>query len=298
MLRRSLPVGEPMRLRLAVVAAWLGVAGVATLVAATLAEGAPAALKNCGKPAPEARPAEHRGTLPVLSGGDDGFQIRLDDSRDLEITPVDLTAYGLPRSAILNVQFGGDGQLHSSETWRISPVDDGLALRWRRTGDRIRVCVVVNPDRVTDLHPGRFVGSVVIYGDVQPLSMPVVVTLRSSRLNAMGFAFIGVLLGLVAKVLTEAARRRRPGTGSWEALRSYMGQLTFPVMLILAGVAGYLGFVQLYASDLDWGSGGSDSARLLAACFIAQLGGLAGIDLIRQATGNVPVPTAASLEGS
>jgi hypothetical protein len=220
--------------------------------------------------------------------------MHFDDSRGPRALSIPLSApEPIARAQALTVRLAG-GYLVSSEGNRISAVEDGLDPRLAII-DRYHaeVCLAVRPDEVHDLRPGRYAGTLLVVGGVNEAtlaSLPVELTFRASRWNGIAFAVLGVLLGLTVKVLSEAAAgQRASGVGARRALRMYASELTFPVTLILAAIAGWLVFVQSYGVDSDWGSAGDiDAAKLFAACFIVQLGSIGAIDLVRHVAGASP----------
>jgi hypothetical protein len=276
--------------RLLLGAAWLGAVGAASFVTTSLAAGAAApASASCGPFVPHnapSQPGTPMGSQPVIFRKDDAsIFMRFDDSRRPR-------ALGLLFTAIPPVTSGTKlwtqlDYLRSTDGDQIAGIGDGLrsSVGVTDTGG-VEVCLAMNPHSVVGLHPGRFKGTLVVGGDVQPLSLPVEVTFRAARSHAVLVAFLGVLLGLIVKVLSEAAAAR-PATGddARRALRTYVSQLTFPVTLIFAAIAGWLGFVHIYDLDPDWGASSTDAAKLFAVCFLAQLSSVQAIELVKAAAG-------------
>ena len=117
-------------------------------------------------------------------------------------------------------------------------------------------------------------------------SVPVVVSFRHGWLKAAVLVFLGVLLGLVVKILSEAAAiARTKGIGSREALRIYTSQLAFPVVVILSIIAGVFVYVVQYLHDPDWGADATDSLRLFATCFVLQMGSSEALGVVSRVAG-------------
>jgi hypothetical protein len=217
------------------------------------------------------------------------------DSRATRANSIELSAF--PRELIdtrgLRVKLGS-GYLRDSDGRTISVNEqDGLyATLAVVNAHTLKLCVEVRPKEITLLHPGSYTGMInVVAGkdDAALVSVPVELTFRASRWNGTLIAILGVLLGLAVKVLSEAAAgQRATGVRARQALKSYVSQLSFPATLILAGVAGWLVFSQIYASDPDWGATSADTTKLLAGCFIAQMSSVEGIDLAKRIAGGAP----------
>jgi H+/Cl- antiporter ClcA len=118
-------------------------------------------------------------------------------------------------------------------------------------------------------------------------------TFRGPWRKAAFFAFLGVFLGLVVKTLSEAAAiARTSGIRAREALRIYTSRLEFPVIVILAAIAGTFVYVVQYLHDPDWGAEGTDTLRLFATCFIVQMGSSEALSVVSRVTGGFPAPPA------
>ena len=222
--------------------------------------------------------------------------MRFDDSlaRDSYFVPLSLYANRGMTSADFvppngfDVLFAG-GYLRGDAGHRIAPYDDGVNVTLIPvTPQRLDLCLAVDPSQIRGLAPGTYRGTAaVVWGSNQtPLaSVPVELTFRASRWFAIGVAFVAVALGLVVKVLSDAAASQRDGIRPLQALKDYVSRLTFPAMLILAAVAGLLAFLQMYGGSADWGASDGDIAKLFALCFIAQMSTNEGINVIRHVTG-------------
>src|SRR5262249_3933650 len=147
----------------------------------------------------------------------------------------------------------------------------------------LQLCVIVQPNADGGVEPGRYKGTIFIkQGNAALVSLPVELTFRASHWTGIEIALVAVLLGLFVKVFSEAAaRQRQEKVGPMRALKSYASELTFPVTIILAAIAGWLVFDQMYAGNPVWGASGGDITKLFAVCFIAQMSSNQGIDVIR-----------------
>jgi hypothetical protein len=288
---------DARRRRLLLLAAWLGVAMVATLASTVVAAGANAQATSCSSPVKLKKSNQPRSVPPTLAAADGAsILMRFDDSRaaDSYFVPLkvwaeeDLTTRDFVQQEGFDVLFTG-GYLKRDARHRIALNDDGVrATLVPVTPRRLDICFAVDPDRIGGLGPGTYRGTVaVVYGiDQTPLaSVPVELTFRASRWLAIGIALVAVALGLAVKVLSDAATSQREGKSAGEALRGYVSQLTFPALLILALVAGILAFLQMYGGSPDWGSTNGDLAKLFALCFIAQMSTNEGVDVVRRVAG-------------
>jgi hypothetical protein len=277
--------------------AWVGAGAAALFVGTSVAAGASPPVGSCAREnepsvvAPGAAPA-----TGVILEADDGAKLSLPfgDSRAPDSDQIFLKVFGGKASAVgLDVLFGS-GYLESAEGNRIAITDNGVhgGISVVRS-HLLAVCLAVDPGSITGFRPGRYTGSVVIAaGDMQKETVPIEVSFRSSHWNAVTFAFLGVFLGLAVKVLSEAAGiSRQTDIGPLPALRGYVCQLTFPVTLILAAIAGWIGYVHLYGGDHDWGASGNDAVKLFASCFIVQMSGSEAMSLLSRVAGG-PTGTA------
>lgn len=149
-----------------------------------------------------------------------------------------------------------------------------------------RFCVRVDPTKLNNLRPGVYNGTVVTAMDGGvATTFQLAARFRASRWSALAYAGVGVLLGLIVKICTElAARHRADPVPARQAIRQYVGDWMFPVLLILGVLAGWLGYLQIYKADESWGAGDYDGFRLFVTCFGFQLGSVAGLDLARLLT--------------
>jgi hypothetical protein len=275
--------------------AWVGAGAAALFVATSVAAGAAPLVDSCARESEPSvvAPAAAPRAAGVILEADDGAKLSLPfgDSRAPDNDQIFLKVFGGEASAMgLDVLFGS-GYLESAEGNRIAITDNGVhgSISVVRS-HLLAVCLAVDPSSITGFRPGRYTGSVVIAaGDMQKETVPVEVSFRSSHWNAVTFAFLGVFLGLAVKVLSEAAGiSRQSNIGPGSALRGYVCQLTFPVTLILAAIAGWIGYVHLYGGDHDWGASGNDAVKLFASCFIVQMSGSEAMSLLSRVAGTGP----------
>jgi hypothetical protein len=278
---------------------WLGAVAAVTFVSLSLASGAAARQASCG-PLPPPRQATE---LPpaaknlVLEAAEDNaaFRLPFGQSRLLDARRVRLKAFDaeLENTRGLDVRLGS-GYLHGKDGRTINLNDgDGLYSTLSVVDPHtLELCVEVRPNEITQFHAGRYTGMIaVVAGKKQSAlaAMPVELTFRAPLRSGLLIAIVGVLLRLLVKVLSEAAagqQAREPR--AWPALKTYISQLTFPAIVIVACMAGWLVFSQTYSSDPVWGANGADTAKLLGACFIAQLGSVEGINLAKRIGGGPP----------
>jgi hypothetical protein len=176
-------------------------------------------------------------------------------------------------------------------------IDDGTGLTLHATVHKaaawpipavVRVCIAVDPSRIPHLKPGRYEGRIVLNAkDYRSERIPVVVTFRASEKRAFTLAFVGVVIGLVARCLAElASSQRSRAPGSAHPLRTYVSQVGFPLAIIFGVLTGYLGYVEIYDANPTWGvNGGQDTLKLLGTCFGFQMGSISGADLIKRVVG-------------
>lgn len=303
------------RTRLAYWAAWLGLTA-AVVVAGTIVPSARTA-DSAGCPDAEREPVvqtdqDLAGAPPpqgqeefIFKADDDAkFRLRFDDSRSalkdeillLVIADQPIPSNGLNSEQGFNAQFGGSYALRGPRRnigVRGSGIEKSLV---RFSGHEIGLCLRLDPVELK-VPPGSYSGSLgVAFGSEMRASIPIEASFRAGWLKAAFLAFLGVLLGLVVKVLSEAAAiARTRGTGASEALRIYTSQLEFPVIVILAAIAGTFVYVAQYLHDPDWGAEGTDSLRLFSTCFILQMGSSEALAaLSRVAGGGPPVPSGRS----
>ena len=269
--------------------AWIGVAGAATFVGTSVA----------GEPGTRYGPCPHAevdtGVDTTFAGAPppaherlrfadpvetERFEFQFDDSRrPIKLyVPVRLVdeqeapTTGLNNPSGLNARLGGRQVFDGPGAHRISPPEVQKSLEpW--SAHQISICVRLDPAQLA-ASPGLYTGTVgVAYKDLMRATVQVEVTFRASRAKAILIVILGVFLGLVVKVLSEAAViARTTGTRGLRAVWLYMSELMFPVTLILSVISGVFAYVTLYAHDRDWGAEADDSLRLFATCFLLQMG--------------------------
>ena len=299
------------RRRLLLAATWVGLIGTVALLSSIVAGGASAQPASCAKPAqlpPGSRDNRHKLLLKAHEG--ESIAINFDDSRSRQVYSVLLSA---DAGQLLPSDFASSSGLQAvAGDYYISR--DGQHRISVNTGDQMRallipinprelqLCVIVQPNANGGVEPGRYRGTLFVVhdGNQELLSLPVELTFRASHWTGIEIALVAVLLGLLVKVLSEAAaRQRQERTGPMRALKSYASELSFPVTLILAAIAGWLVFDQMYAGNPVWGANGSDITKLFAVCFIAQMSSNQGIDVIRNMAGGAfssPPPATAGAQ--
>ena len=267
-------------------------------VSLSLTGGARAQSASCGFALPSSGstplPATSRGL--ILDADDAAFAMAFGDSRTPQARAIEIPAYQVELESTKGLKLKlGSGYLRDGNGHTISLNErDGLYGTLAVASPRaLKLCLEVRPEQITQLRPGRWVGMVAVVAGVNEVSLtavPVELTFRASRWNGTMIALLGVLLGLLVKIFSEAAvGQRERGIPAREALKAYMTQLSFPATLILAGVAGWLVFSQVYTGDPDWGASSADTTKLLAACFIAQMSSVEGLDLAKRIAGATPV---------
>jgi hypothetical protein len=287
----ALPASSPRarRNRFLTITAWLVVVGLVVFVAWTLP--AAAAPKHKG---PCTRHETGRGPPKPIgqfqSDSDPQFRLDFGASRELGTDFLPFVAYsGTPK----NVKV---------ESWRpitrgsAQPIDEsaGLTLRAAVTraaiGDNpavVRVCIAIDPHQIPHLQPGLYQGKIVLSADnYRDERIPVFVTFRASVKRAIILAFVGVLIGLIARCLAElGSDQRSSNPGAWQALRAYLCQWGFPLAIILGVVTGYLGYVEIYDANPTWGVNGQDTLKLFGTCFGFQMGSIGGSDIVKRLVG-------------
>ena len=267
--------------------AWIGVAGAATFVGTSLAGGSSIKPDDCPGAVVDSANRGYVGKAPLdharlrFSDPTKTLDFQFDDSRSpikREI-PVSLVAgqkaptSGLNNPSGLNVRLGGQQVFDGPGPREISSTDVQMSLA-RLSEHQLSICVRLDPAQLA-VSPGRYRGTVgVAYSDVMRISpVDAEVTFRASRAKAILIVVLGVFLGLVVKVLSEAAViARTTATRGRRAVWLYMSELMFPVTLILSVISGVFAYVTLYAHDRDWGAEADDSLRLFATCFLLQMG--------------------------
>jgi len=236
--------------------------------------------------------------LPTLEqvDDDDELVIEFGDSRHPDFARVGLTVLGWDNK--LRSKYGlelilGGGYLARKGRDEISSTDPGLAASMHPLGpnsmSRFELCISIMPKRLTGLELGSYTSSLAV--DAQPdgtvlVNVPLKLTFRASRWFALKIAILGYLLGVSAKLLSEAAAAQHKGQlGPWQAIRQYCKQLEFPLAVLIGGVASAYVFKQVYVDNPSWGATSGDIMALFGLCFIAQLSSNEGINMVRRAVG-------------
>lgn len=275
-------------------AAWVGAVVTVALVVASVAYGASGSSRCVPDPPPGQLP-QHPGKQAVLTTEAEGFRLHFADARDVKADVVVLADDRVTLTPGDKISASMSPYLRNSDRtlWpgrddfsdRVSP--SAQVLRITPTG-QVEVCVELDAGLVDGEYPGQYAGSVGLTGDDLQIgsTIPVVVTFRSSRLLAIAFAFAGVMLGILVKMFTElAAAQRSPGVGP-SSFRAYIRSWSFPVAIILGAIAGFLAYIEIYATDPTWGESGSDWVKLFGTCFAFQLASIGSIDLARRLVGD------------
>jgi hypothetical protein len=274
------------------VAAWIAMGALIVFLGTNLTADAAPGVPSCEvRPGAQNPPDDARpGNQPVLKTDDPAaFFARFGDSRRPTVLFTDMAAF--PELTPRDWLAADLSYLRSDEGRRIAAAQDGLKpiIGFSNLG-AIKVCLIVKPRNVGGLAPGRYKGTIAVKGEVEPVSLPVELSFRTSHWVAIVFASLGVFFGVVVKAFSEAAAARRvTGTSGRQALKAYVSELSFPVALILAAIGGWIIFLQLYGADDDWGANGMDRAKLFAACFLIQMSSSEGIALISRFAGP-PMP--------
>jgi len=296
-----------IRAKVAYRAAWFGVVG-AVIIAATIvpsarsadAAGCPNAEREPGvEPAfPESAFREVADDADIwFDDPSDELILQFDDSRTAQKDEVilvtvqgqEIPASGLNEEGGLIARFGGSQRLKGPGRHKLGPSERGIQKSIaRESAHDLSLCLRIDPGQIK-IAPGTYSGMLgVAYGDHMEMraSVPVVVSFRHGWLKAAVLVFLGVLLGLVVKILSEAAAiARTKGIGSREALRIYTSQLAFPVVVILSIIAGVFVYVVQYLHDPDWGADATDSLRLFATCFVLQMGSSEALGVVSRVAG-------------
>jgi hypothetical protein len=222
--------------------------------------------------------------------------LRFDDTREVRADSVVLTD---PRTGVVlapgdDVLVSMSGALHSNDRAMLPAHDSSGSTSPSVRIDSITpmggvdVCLEIDPHVVAGIGPGEYTGSVGVTGkDLYVGStIPVIVTFRASHWLAAGFAFAGVMFGILVKVLTDLAAARRSGDttpSAWEYVRT----VEFAVTVILGAIGGWFAYTMLYDADRIWGDSAADWVKLFGTCFGFQLAGIGGIDLARRLMGAV-----------
>src|SRR5262245_45142512 len=273
------------------ICSWLAVICTAALVVGAL----PATAANNGSCRPE--PGATKRVIALDSGqpglfkfpGDDdkkNFTLEFHESRGLDHRTLNFEGQGLsggktPIRAEASLEQdlrGANGQtIEENAGLSIVAWVDEEAKGGKPS--RLRVCVEVDPSRIHHLHAGRYQGFVVLTADnFADERIPIDVTFRSPKRQALTFAFGGFVIGLVVKILTElGSGQRSSNPGGWHALQSYLRQWSFPVAVILGLLAFWIAYTQIYNANETWGADGSDTLKLFGACFGFQLGSIGGV---------------------
>jgi hypothetical protein len=285
--------------RLLLALAWLGVVAAVAGVSTVVVGGAKAqAGRTCA--APQGLPMGHRSAEEqLILNATDGESVvhHFGESRSQGVETVLLSAKGgeLFRPDFDPVEgiqaSGGDYYIRRDSEHKMYPnLGEQLRARLIPLNQRkVELCVVVEPKADGGVKPGHYKGTLLIVqgrNQEQLGSLPVELTFRASHWTAIEIVLVAVLLGVAVKVLSEAAvyqkeKQLRP----LAAVKEYVSELRFPVILILAAIGGWLVFDQMYNGNPAWGENSSDIAKLFAVCFLAQMTSNQGLDVIRNAAG-------------
>jgi hypothetical protein len=238
-----------MRLRLTVVA----------LVALAFPTAASAQAPRCQDVNPKPPPAGMQPAAQQVSVLDDAvFRFTRGDNRGSSDRTRDLDARpSLPPDARVFAEVAGDldradgADSFPEEGILVEPVVSGA-------GDlKLKICI--DPENPETVKPGRYVGSVKIFGpNVVPTVASVEVTLRASALLAVFLLVIGCALGVLGKALadkkaTEETLKAAGETDVRFRWRDYFFTGEFIGGLITGLVAAAIAFAQVYLADPDWG---------------------------------------------
>jgi hypothetical protein len=178
-----------------------------------------------------------------------------------------------------------EGEIATTDGRYAIPAAAGPWFSQRMTSrTHAEVCMQLDPRVLRGLHPGEYQGEIrVSVANGQPYSFPLTMSFRTSRWDAVAFAAVGVVLGLIVKIFSElATRNRAERTPARAAIRAYVADWSFPVILILGAISGWLGYVEMYDASSTWGATGFDAVKLFGTCFGFQLGSIGGLDLARR----------------
>lgn len=274
-------------------AAWLTLAGLLALVVGSLPASA-ASSARCITGAAGPPPATNASDLGKFLVGGESLSLRFDESKERQTAAITIDAYTNPSISTVprNLTASIEDDVVSDQQRRIGYAFT-VAAKVAYVGNSVdpttvRICVELDPKRITDLHPGRYTGAVVLRArNFQSAAIPIDATFRAPRNDGVAMAAAGVGVGLLVKLLTELGSGRRARTGgAGRALRNYIFQWSFPLALILGVLTGWLGFVELYGSNATWGVGGdADALKLFGTCFGFQMGSIGGADMTKRLAG-------------
>jgi hypothetical protein len=284
-----------MRRPLLLLVAWLAAIGVAVFVITDLAPKAEAQSTLCR--AAHRPPPSNAEPVQVMSA-DGKFVMKFGDSWAERTRSVQLQGEPGVSPADKLVPFLASGYLENDAGDQIQLTDQpqvptGLEahLIYISSLRHVQLCLTVIPDILRRTHGlGRYTGGIGVGREGDDLALatvPVELTFRASHWKAVYFALLGVLLGLVVKVLSEAARRQRePEVGAGQALKEAAANWTFSVTLVVGVIAGLIVCWKTYGGDQTWGASGGDIATLIVACFLIQLSSVEGVDLVKRVAGS------------
>jgi hypothetical protein len=174
-----------------------------------------------------------------------------DRTRDLDARP------SLPADAKVFAEVAGDldradgADSFPEEGILVEPVVSGA-------GDlKLKVCI--DPENPESVKPGRYVGSVKIFGpNVLPTVASIEITLRASALLAVVLLLLGCTLGALGKAIadkkaTEETLKAAGGGDVRFRWRDYFFSGEFIGGAITGLVAATIAFAQVYLADPDWG---------------------------------------------
>lgn len=269
-------------------AAWLTLAGLLALVVGTVP--ATAAQAGTCKERPDAGSADGgQGEPGEFFVRDKKFTVRFDELRTPQMRTITVDAYANP-VAPKNVTASIDEDVVSNEGRSIGYgfTTGAEVVTIGNVGNptTIRLCVMLDPNKIADLHPGKYEGVVVLRADnFKAAAIPLEATFRAPRSNGLKMASAGVVLGLLVKMLTELGSGRARPRGHLHAVREYTLQWSFPLAIILGVLTGWLGFVEMYETSETWGVPGTDSLKLFGTCFGFQMGSIGGADMTKRLVG-------------
>jgi hypothetical protein len=151
---------------------------------------------------------------------------------------------------------------------------------------RLQVAICLDPAHPNGVAQGEYTGSIVVSGAGLTISpVPADITLRyapSSR--AWMVAFVGALLGLMLKVLTDTTKRVAPAPaggsapsgadqGTWKNIRAHVMSAQFLANVIVGGIVSVTAVFYTYAGNATFGASLGDWLGLTAVGFTAMIGG-------------------------
>ena len=142
----------------------------------------------------------------------------------------------------------------------------------------VRVFLCLDADRPEHVESGRYLGAIRLAGsDVEPLAIPVEVSIKDQKWIAAAWIVLGIVFGLGLKTTTDWSTK---GTQlSRAALRTFVRQPA-PYLALLTGVVGaFISYTQLYEPNPAWGAT-ADHVKLMLAGVAIQVTGMTATDLV------------------